>query len=646
MSKINYNICRISGIMLALFILISTPTRILFAQDSVAVDSNYSITPLKSHGLTNIGVTNSAGRKISKKVLPYINYTTLGDIIEQMMPIYPLNSGLHGSSNSFSAFGALPSQIQANFNGRSISNRYTQSFNMANFSPEFLETIEVLQGTDAVITESNSSGLLLNFQEIIYNTKSPYTKLWYSQSGGEFLSADGIFAQNMSKDINIFIGFRNQSADNLFRNSEYENWNVRGGVRWNLDTLTSISIVENFTNYYMQTNGGINPKLSEDVYDDITAVPYYANSKQQEFRHDLTATYSKFMATDSSRAVFGNLYFSNSRFENRLDTNMSYSDLLTNRNEVFEDSYFGAKGNYYSRLTDAFNYKVGGEAMYYSTQASLDRANNDGLKLSAFARIELIMNDNFRLISGAKITNYESNNYLSGGAKLRYIDSNSSASLDLSYSESLPNDYQLFLLNKEKHVLALADYKFSTGDYFIMLNVFSRYIQNPIVYNLVVDTKGKDYVVPKQADNQTSLGGTIAVGGEVLDNINLKLWNMSQYTAEDGTNLEIYPSFYSGVDVSYSRTVGRSAFTVGVDWSFSSKSKPMRLVSIQNVYVRTDEYSDAHANGLNLYATARLGTAFVKVTLQNALNTGYYQMAYYPMPGRNFRFSVHWDFFD
>jgi len=387
-----------SSIVLALFILISNSMSIFSAQDSVKVDSNYSTTPLKSHGLTNLGVTNSAGRKISKKVLPNINYTGLSDIIEQMMPIYPLNSGLNGSCNSFSAFGALPNQIQANFNGRSISNRFSQSFNMANFSPEFLETIEVLQGTDAVITESNSSGLLLNFQEIIYNTKSPYTKLWYSQSGGEFLSADGIFAQNLSKDINVFIGFRNQSADNLFRNSEYENWNVRGGVRWNLDSLTSISIVDNFTNNYMQTNGGINPKLSEDLYDDITAIPYYSNSKQQEFRHDLTATYSKFMATDSSQAIFGNLYFSNSRFENRLDTNMSYSDLLTNRSEVFEDSYFGAKGNYFSFLTDAVNYKVGGEAMYYRTQASIDRAQNDGMKLSAFARIELIMNDNFRLI--------------------------------------------------------------------------------------------------------------------------------------------------------------------------------------------------------------------------------------------------------
>ena len=133
------------------------PLSAISAQDSTKIDSTSSVTPLKSHGSLELFENKSLYSKVSKQSLPTINYTGINEIIEQAIPIYPLNTGAYGEFNSFSAFGAMPNQIKANYNGRTISNRFAQTYDLSEFSPEFLEKIELLIGSDAVISEAFSN---------------------------------------------------------------------------------------------------------------------------------------------------------------------------------------------------------------------------------------------------------------------------------------------------------------------------------------------------------------------------------------------------------------------------------------------------------------------------------------------------------
>ncbi len=636
------------------------PLSAISAQDSTKIDSTSSVTPLKSHGSLELFENKSLYSKVSKQSLPTINYTGINEIIEQAIPIYPLNTGAYGEFNSFSAFGAMPNQIKANYNGRTISNRFAQSYDLSEFSPEFLERIELLTGSDAVISEDNSAGLLINFQEIIYNTKSPYTKLWYSQAGGDFLSADGIFSQNISHSLNIFTGFRSQSAKNLYQNSEYESWNVRGGIRWNPNPRTSLSLVENFTNHYIQNNGGIDKNTSEFVFDDLSAQAIFKDAKSQELKHDLTATLTTILDKDSTQAIRANAYFSHSSWENRLDSNMIISQSSANKNQFFDDVYFGAKAVYQSQINSALSVNIGTEAQIYNTQSAVDRLKNDGIKYSAFGRGKLAFANNLNISGGASFTSYEGKLYAAGGLKFSInkaimqettetgiIDKGKiSYTADASYSETLPSDFTLFLPKKEQNILALMDFKYSNSSFFVLINSYYRLINNAIIYTNTHSDGSKINLSASQVNNSSHIGGTFAIGTELFKKINVKLWNMSQYARINDDKSDAFPLFYSGIDANYSQTVGRSEFTIGFDWAFQSKSKPMKYFSMQNAYVQSDDTQSASHNGLNLYATARLGTAFVKISLMNVLNSEYYTLSLYPMPGRNLRFSIHWDFFD
>ncbi len=163
----------------------------LFAQsDTVKIDSNYSVTPLKSLGSVSLIKTENIYRNIYKDALPHINYTEFADIIEANIPIFPLSFGAAGQRNSFSAFGAEPNQIAMQFNNRPMNDRKFFNINLNQTAPEFLENIQILAGSEAVVNENNSSGLLINIKEIVYNSKHPYTKLWYCQGGDNLLSAD------------------------------------------------------------------------------------------------------------------------------------------------------------------------------------------------------------------------------------------------------------------------------------------------------------------------------------------------------------------------------------------------------------------------------------------------------------------------
>ena len=146
------------------------------------------------------------------------------------------------------------------------------TFNMDMFSTEFMESVEILVGSDAVIFSNNSSGALINLQEIRYNASTPYTKLWINQAGTSMISSDGVFSQNILPNFNFTVGIRAISSDGDFTNQWVDSWNLRGILRWNLSPKTNISLTENFYNHAAGTNGG---RLVESFSHSVTesAVP-------------------------------------------------------------------------------------------------------------------------------------------------------------------------------------------------------------------------------------------------------------------------------------------------------------------------------------------------------------------------------------
>jgi outer membrane cobalamin receptor len=251
---------RFDLVFLLIFIITSLS---LFAQDEqdttktkVAVKDSIIRIPLRNHG-NLIHIKDTPNITIKKQDIQDINYTGLSDILQKKTPFYTQNQGSFGLFNSFSIFGAKPRSINFQFNGRNINDLDLGSLNPEQISTEFFESVEVYYGSDAIILGDNSAGALINFQEIRYNTEKPFTRLWFSEAGFEYLAADGVYSQNFARDWNFTLGFNTKAADGLYQDSWMNSWNFRGILRWNPSDRTSISLSENFTNHGIGTGGGV-----------------------------------------------------------------------------------------------------------------------------------------------------------------------------------------------------------------------------------------------------------------------------------------------------------------------------------------------------------------------------------------------------
>jgi len=72
----------------------------------------------------------------------------------------------------------------------------------------------------------------------------------------------------------------------------------------------------------------------------------------------------------------------------------------------------------------------------------------------------------------------------------------------------------------------------------------------------------------------------------------------------------------------------------------------MRYLPQKRQYVLTNEEENLFFDGLKLYAHAKLGNAYFKVSVRNLIGTGYYFTAYYPAPGTIINLSLNWAFLD
>lgn len=637
----------------------------VFSQtDTNRIDSNYSVAPIKSLGSISLLHIEKVYMNISKHTLPEINYSEFADILEANIPVFPLNLGAAGARNSFSAFGSMPSQIAIQFNSRPITDRKFFNINLNQLAPEFLEDIQILSGSEAVINENNSSGLLLNIKEPVYNTQYPYTKIWYSQGGDNLLSADGIYAQNIHPKLNFYFGFRSQSSQGAFANTSYDSWNIRTGLRYNHSELTSISLNHIFTNYKIGENGGINAENSSDIFDNISSSVNYYEFISQVFRHDINLTYASYLVEDSSSALSASLFFSNSDNENRRDSLMAFPNEDLHPNYSYNDIYYGGKVNYEISFY-GIGIKSGIESFQYQSSAYKGLDSYSGNKTSAFASMNTkliekknidnggksFIENSLDFYAGYRFTNYRNSQYHNSGARISYKDKEIKFFTDLSFSQTLPNDFELELNKVENHFLALADLKyklpiFTGSNPLFLVNAYYRLTKNPILYNPVFNSEGKVVnTYPVQAEKREAHGVTVAIFFDLFKNFNIKLWASYNNMDLDSIN-NLMPKLYAGADVSYLMTFGRSSVTLGADFNFKTSHSTYSFMPFNRSYYISDTEAKAMNNGINLYAIAKLGTAYVKATLYNLLSSDYYYVGINPMMTRNLRLSVHWAFLD
>lgn len=612
------------------------------AQDSAKVDSSsYSVLPLVSHGEIH---SYNANININKKDKLWQNYYNLSDLIKHKFPLLNMDLGQHGEHIHLPFFGALRNQNSVSYNGTELSFPYFQPFNYNLFSPDNYQTLQVFTGSDAVIFGNNSSGMMLNIQETIYNTRKPYTKLAYQQSNGDYISGDVTFAQNLSETMNFSAGVRSQSAKNSYRNNYFDYWNLRFSLRWNPDSLTSISLSNNYFQNKQERNGGVSPILSEDVFDFISNIPVLSEYQQEENINLLSLSATR--QTDSDK-LYANILFSNNNvYQSRDTSNSSY--------EANRFNYWFISANTgYSKTYSTLRYDIGGDARLSQVKHNKYIENKNLASLFAFAKLSYFFTDNAFLSAGSRLALIDGNMYSNFGASLN-LTSLLNSKLDLSYSETLLNHFIALPEKKESNILAYYSLSKEFDNLEIYANAFYRDSRNINLYS-VDNEKDVLSAKPLVIGILSTYGLSFKMDFKVSQRINLQLWNISQMAQSEGETMDFLPKAYGGVDISYRQEIGRSELLAGLSASFklaTDKSLAfLPLTQLNGNYINNFIISNASNpmsyDGVNAYIILRLGSAaFVRLTLNNLLDSKYYYISHYPIPTRSINLSVFWEFFD
>lgn len=611
--------------------------------DSIVVDT-VLYTPLYQHGRYNLlDITHY--KKIEKKDLLYKDYSEFPDILADELDAYPLHLGYFGHYNHFSMFGGMPSDVSFRFNGRPIDDLLYQTMNPSELQSEAYESIEIFTGSDAVIFSDNASSALVNLQEMRFDTKYPYTKLWYSQAGYEYISADLVFAQNFKKDWNFNFGIRRQSGKGMYENDSIDAWNVRAGLRWNPSNLVSISLTESFTNHGLNLNGGVDYEKSTEYYDPIAAQIYYSKLKERVWSHDITLCGSLFTSQDSSSAISTTAYFSYDNWSKYRSKDIRLFVVDTNGSIEHISRHYGISMKYEQHLLELFTMRFGAELSQNSLESSFYNDGADVVRFSAFGHGVLNIFNNISLSGGMRTTQFMGKTMFSTGIKAIIRFSDFTITADVSRSERMPAACEGFNLKNEEHLLALSELKWKHSATEINIGAFARHINSPI--NSIIQYNEINLPVNTTSDNGTSaqiIGSYTRVSTTVFERIHLELFAQTYKSFEEGNENDKYPLLYGGASIFYEMKFGASILRLGTKIFAETEKKGVQFIPFTRVYVDFPNESNTTFNGFEAFASAKLGDAYVKIGYRNIINQGYYFVPLYPAIDGNFRLSFSWAF--
>jgi hypothetical protein len=616
------------------------------ASGGITKDTSKPSKPLRTHG--SLFQLPYPTRTITKQQLQFLNFTGLHDIFSQKLTdVFPLHLGSYGQVNGLSVFGSGLRDIALEFNGRSLNERVYGAVNIEEYPPEMAEQLEILTGADAVIFSDNSSGMLINIQERVFNTKSPYTHLWYSQGGYDYIASDGILSQNIAKNWNATIGYRRQSATSRFANTDLDLWNIRANLRWSPNDRTSFTLSELFTHRRTGVNGGID-STSPSIGNELLAVPLYAELNERVYRHEVTLSGTSLLAADTTSSIAGSLYYTNAVWQKNRPREMAVNPSDTFSLVESSSVRIGATMRYEQKLFALSTLRFGGAAEYQSAEQTV---YNEPLKSSAIAGYSHLyqpITDNIILKGGARLAVQNGVFIPSFGAAITFQSTERlKFKLDLSQNSRMPGLSEGLGLKSEKHFLTLAGMDYQHDSLIIGISGFARVVTSPIIAEAVRDSVG--FILTTRSSNAESrqvYGITTSVSysyKSISASGFLQLYQSSQVPLSDGR----FPLFYAGISAQYMYSVGQSVMFGGLSVKFIGAHSTDQFMpqTWSSIAART-EPSLASFNGIDAFVALRLGNAFVRATFVNLLSQTYYYVSIYPQLDRNLRLSVSWSFFD
>jgi outer membrane cobalamin receptor len=562
---------------------------------------------------------------------------------------------MHLMYNGVNDYG-LPTLLD----GRTVTDPYFGRRDLNTLPLEDIKRFEMLSTSEAMFVTGQSVAGALNVVTPVYSTSQPYSKLRYVQGPNERLLSDGVFSQNMRRDLNVALGFQRHVNDGRFSGSAYDSWIVRSRIRFNPSHRLNLWMSDLYYRGTTQFNGGIDLNRSPSIFDNITALLRTDDAFQTVARRDFTLGGAARFFPDTLWLTRLWLYTSwldreyiernRAGDSTRIVDNLVTTSLGAQVEQQLVAGPFTLKGRavFERRKIEKAPHIRPRTEHYTSFSTSVSVIPFSFLDLSASAQAEHLrgnqttsygMKATVKLIEGLGLfaeyarayrhpTMQEYHWVIPPEATARY------------HSSARPHAER----HKNWHIgidVSIAHAIYLSAVAFIR-TLYDAIIFHPLAATSLFPAAALENI------SHTSLEG-------VQTDVRISYWKLSLAAAatlinfqQEGMRRDPFPRLVTSTEVTYRDTLFDGALegVIGTRLVSMSKQDGMQYNPRFDFFLRQTDVQLGAWSRLDLYTVLRLGSAYLTLSWRNALGIDYLITPTYPMPGSEVTLGVNWMFLD
>ncbi|RPH37484.1 hypothetical protein EHM92_02560 [bacterium] len=594
---------------------------------------------------------------VTREDIHWIGFRYPGSILETFPGVYIRDQSSAGQYNQINIRGQDWRSVAILQNGRLMNDPASGIYNLYQYSTEYADRIELITGPRAFLYGLNSAAGAVNFVTRNYNSNRAFTKLNFSESAWGYAYTDGTFSQNVSRKLNLTVGFQFQGMDGRFLNSLHDAWNIRGKVRYNVSRDLNIILSEYYTSSNTDLNGGVDPLRSRDPFDARLGVVENSDAYEKIRRHDLDLSAVGTFLDDTVNVSTLNLYYSHDRREYRDEENRPDPNGVFIMSDHIS-SWMGAT------LTQNFNtalqrFSAGLNLELRQIEGSPNIGRRRNVIASGWGKEELLLGEFLTVAGFGRIDSYLHNQYVGAGADATL---HMASALDLfggfSFSRRVPNYMELYWTDStvtrsqslvaEKHrgMELGAELRWADGSN-LRVAYFHRTVREPILFRLTAGT----HVLPSFSITN---GGSIVTNG-IEARLRMRIWLLSiegtgtyLVQSEGGSNFANLPklSLSGGVYFWHKLVEGHLELKTGFRGQYRSAQNGELFNPEALAYVSNAGTHIGYASSVDFFLIGHIGDAYVHFIWENPLDIQYYATPFYPGGDRAIRFGLSWEFWN
>lgn len=618
--------------------------------DTTIIADTTVVIPVDSVIILNYASLNNHSTFISRKDILKSNYRFAGDLLNEYPLTFQRDYGFVGYPNDALLFGYGSEFVNWMIDGIPSNERISKSFNLNLVQTEDIDSIEIIPLPRGFLYGSYIFPVSANFITRDFIPPKPYSRIRYIQGPDGEASVDVNFHALLSKKFLLSFDISNRIKDSTHRNTEFSLWQLKTKLKYFLSNGINIIATYNYNDYKLGYNGGIDidsiRKLSDDInsilYDDFLAPVVFPNGEIKTLQHlpklSILTNFFSWLKSDL------NLYYRYSKYDSSSDIQknskediygLSFRNRFTVKNFEFNllFDYEKIKGSIsylddqifpYTDLGSNYDRKIFSIGGFITTKLLQDKLN-----ISFFYKYSGYQDKYYsNLITDKPIVTAQtifpdfSNNGTGADVTFKFNDN-----IKIYVGSSFINKYS----NDDSRESLLFQSGLNFQNEFLSANIIyfiNEYGQGPIYYPLHIQT------FPN--------GNVDGIGLSLKAKYHFLLFESqsSKYNSRSGELISM-PEYISRTGLFFNDYLfdNNLDLKAGVVFALTGRQK------YQSFKFGLVEVSPTTRIDLSIAGEIRKA-ATVYFVLENLLNKKYYITPFYPMPERNFRFGIAWEFLD